>query len=215
MGQDIYYADSLEALKAFASKRETLGVVERTPPQEANGFFDLLMKEPPFYIIGIVSKEHATANIRQVLDGNFSKKVTGHDFYGEWIAEMAQTAQVFCDIQKTESIGYWVGSQRGCARYHIDNVPLRMLVTYAGMGTEWVPDEAVDKAAYHAGASNEKIVKDPSAIRFMNAWDVAVFRGGPSGLLHRTPDAALNGPSVLMRLDHPSFWDNILKRQPL
>ena len=126
---------------------------------------------------------------------------------------MAQTAQVFCDIQKTDSLGYWIGSQRGCSRYHIDNVPLRMLVTYAGVGTEWIPDDAVDRNAYHAGAPNEKIVKDPSAIRFMNAWDVAVFRGGPDGLLHRTPDAALSGPSVMMHLDHPAFWESILKRQ--
>ena len=76
-----------------------------------------------------------------------------------------------------------------------------------------MPDEAADRKAFAAGAPNEKIVKDPSAVRFLSTWDVAVFRGGPKGLLHRTPDAALNGPSILLRLDHPSFWDEIMKRR--
>ena len=45
----------------------------------------------------------------------------------------------------------------------------------------------------------------------MNAWDVAIFRGGKNGLLHRTPDIALDSPSILLRLDHETFWNNVLK----
>ena len=44
----------------------------------------------------------------------------------------------------------------------------------------------------------------------MKTWDVAVFkgnkfRGREEGILHRTPDAALHLPSLLMRLDNSSF----------
>ena len=53
----------------------------------------------------------------------------------------------------------------------------------------------------------EKIVKNKSALQFLKPWDIAVFRGGPDGLLHRTPDAALNNPSILMRLDNLSFLE--------
>jgi len=35
------------------------------------------------------------------------------------------------------------------------------------------------------------------------------FRGGPKGILHRTPDDALNGASILMRLDREDFWENV------
>ena len=81
-----------------------------------------------------------------------------------------------------------------------------MLVTYAGLGTEWLPDEAVDRQAYATGEPNEKIIKDPAARKYIGQWDVAIFRGGQSGLLHRTPDEALNGPSILMRLDNKTFY---------
>ena len=58
---------------------------------------------------------------------------------------------------------FGVGSKRGCKRYHIDNVPYRLLVTYAGKGTEWLPDEASDRGAYDRGETNENIIKDQSA----------------------------------------------------
>ncbi len=39
---------------------------------------------------------------------------------------------------------------------------------------------------------------------------IAIFRGGPKGNLHRTPESALKGnSSILMRLDDKSFYKDI------
>ena len=43
--------------------------------------------------------------------------------------------------------------------------------------------------------NNEQIIKDKSAIRYINKWDIAIFRGGENGILHRTPNSALDGSS--------------------
>jgi hypothetical protein len=43
----------------------------------------------------------------------------------------------------------------------------------------------------------------------MGEWDISIFRGGGTGLLHRTPDDALNGHSILMRLDNKDFGDTV------
>ena len=94
-------------------------------------------------------------------------------------------------------------------RYHVDNVPQRLLVTYFGEGTEWLPDDAGDKIAYLNGEPNEKILKDPKKKQFVNEWDIAIFKGGLKGLLHRTPDSALHKHSILLRLDHANYWKNI------
>ena len=74
-----------------------------------------------------------------------------------------------------------------------------------------MPDEAVDRDAYTNGEPNKNILKDISAKQFINKWDVAIFKGYPKGLLHRTPDTALSDSSVLMRLDHSGFWKKIQK----
>ena len=80
-----------------------------------------------------------------------------------------------------------------CPKFHVDNVPARLLCTYRGAGTEYVPD----------GFEN-----DPQRVRQVNRGAVALFRGGawsgdqPTGLLHRSPDpAAGTGPRLLLVID--------------
>jgi len=208
----IFKAADLNQLPEFPKREDQLAIVERESPEGAEAFFQKLM-QAPFGIAGRVRKESAASDIKDILEDEISAELQSDQFYEHWVSDMAEVCKSFCDTQGSDAVGFWLGSERGCRRYHIDNVPLRALVTYAGTGTEYLPDEAADRRAFADGAPNEKIIKDASAIRFMKAWDVAVFRGGAQGLLHRTPDAALNGPSILMRLDHPSFWDNILKQQ--
>ena len=58
---------------------------------------------------------------------------------------------------------------------------------------------------------NEKIIKNTTKRKFIKAWDIATFRGGTKGILHRTPDSALKSPSLQMRLDHSSYLKNIEK----
>lgn len=208
---NVFQAAGLDDLIGFPQRKEPLGILPRQKPEAAAGFFEALM-DTSFGVAGTVRKSHAAEDIEYLLEDELPPSIKSHPFYGEWVADMAAVSRSFCDIQKTDETGFWIGSERGCSRYHIDNVPLRLLVTYAGTGTEWLPDHAADRQAYENSAPNEKIVKDKDAIQFMNSWDVAVFRGGKGGLLHRTPDAALSGPSVLMRLDHPSFWERAMRQ---
>ena len=87
---------------------------------------------------------------------------------------------------------------------------MRLLVTYFGKGTEWLPRDACNYSAYYNGESNEKIIKIKNKSRFIKPWSVAIFKGqkfkgGTKAILHRTPDEALNKKSLLMCLDSESF----------
>lgn len=203
---------TLEKLPDSLRQQDQLAIVERKPPEQADVFFQKLT-QTPLRIIGQVSKKSSIEDIKYLLEEDVPEELQADLFYAHWILDMAQVCETFCVTLGSEAVGFCLSTERGCRRYHIDNVPMRLLVTYAGQGTEWLPDDAADRTALARGAPNEDIVKDPSARQFMKPWDVAVFRGGPKGLLHRTPDRALNGASVLMRLDHASFWDNILKQR--
>ena len=78
-------------------------------------------------------------------------------FFENWLVDMSKVCKIFCSIQSEKRISFWLGSKRGCKRYHIDMVPYRLLVTYAGQGTELLPDDAADRKAFFNGKSNEKI----------------------------------------------------------
>ena len=198
------FDNEINNLFNFSERDSKLEVVTRQKPAGAVPFFQQLVASP-FWASGIVRKNDALNDIETILADTISPELQKQAFYEVWVDDMANVATLFCKIEKSNSIKLWVGTNRGCSRYHVDNVPRRLLVTYDGKGTEWLPDEAVDRAAYTKGEPNELIVKDPSSKRFIDEWDIAVFKGGNGGLLHRTPDEALASPSVFMRLDNINF----------
>tara|TARA_Y200000002_G_C22462295_1_gene570910 strand:- start:42 stop:713 length:672 start_codon:yes stop_codon:yes gene_type:complete len=206
---DAYKPSYLENLPKFNMEQSQLALVERKALSGSSEFFRKLM-QTKFNIIGQVSRATSAADIRFLLEEDIPPKLQLDPFFELWVDDMANVCNVFCDVVGEDAIGFCLSTERGCRRYHIDNVPMRLLVTYAGEGTEWLPESASDREAFEGGMANEFILKDPSARQFVGLWDIAVFRGGPKGVLHRTPDSALNGPSILMRLDREDFWNNVL-----
>lgn len=93
-----------------------------------------------------------------------------------------------------------------CRLFHADHVGLRLLCTYAGAGTEWVADEAVDRARL---GDNRAAIRDPVAVRRLPRFAVAILKGhtwpgnAGRGIVHRSPDASPDRPRLLLCLDEP------------
>mgnify|MGYP001471087296 FL=1 len=204
--------DDIEKISEFSKQDYQLIEIERKNMNNSDSFFREIMYEP-FRVIGKISKKNSSEDIKRILRDIIPLSSQTNFFYKTWVSDMSEICQIFCDTLNSKSISFCLGTERGCSRYHIDNVPMRLLVTYMGQGTEWLPNEIANRAAFEEGLPNEKIVKDSSKIKSIKTFNVAIFRGGATGLLHRTPDSALKNPSILLRLDHESFWDNILKQQ--
>jgi hypothetical protein len=85
-----------------------------------------------------------------------------------------------------------------CRRWHRDCVPLRLICTYRGLGTQWVPP--VVSAEVLAQPDNDT----PQAMAFQAA-DVALFKGcgwpgqpHDGGIVHRSPLIAGTGMARLV-----------------
>ena len=93
----------------------------------------------------------------------------------------------------------------GCTLFHVDGVPLRLICTYFGAGTEWLPESAVDRACL--GTGGNRSVRDWNAVRSLAPGEVAVMKGEAypgntgRGLVHRSPHASPAAPRILMALD--------------
>jgi len=204
--------DDIGEISEFSKQDYQLIEIKRKNMNNSDSFFREIMYEP-FRVIGKISKKNSSEDIKRTLRDIIPLSSQANSFYKTWVSDMSEICQIFCDTLNSKSVSFCLGTERGCSRYHIDNVPMRLLVTYMGQGTEWLPNEIANRAAFEEGLPNEKIVKDSSKIKSIKTFNVAIFRGGAAGLLHRTPDSALKNPSILLRLDHESFWDNILKKQ--
>ena len=203
-----FLSKSAAKLKSFANSDDQVTIINRPPPPGSEIFFKKLTQFP-FISVGRVSKKFIRQDIKKILEEKIPAEIQNEQFYELWLNDMINMSDLFCNFLNDDSICFWLGSERSCKRYHVDSVPYRMLVTYAGQGTELLNDKGADRIAFINGMPNEKIVKDKSYIEFINQWDISIFRGGKNGILHRSPDSALNGQSILMKLDCGLFWEKI------
>ncbi len=116
-----------------------------------------------------------------------------------WLtADLAELLARLADLAQTRRLRVSFGAVRTdqCRKFHVDHVRYRLVTTYLGPGTEWVPEHAVDRAALAHPAScpcdaNKSIVRDEAAVRHAIAGDVLLMKGArhPSqrGAVHRSP----------------------------
>ena len=188
---------NMKSLTDFKKHNHQLAILNRKAPEDSNLFFSEL-NISPFSISGYVSLENSFKDISKLTEEKIPSNIKENLFYENWLKDMSEICKMFCLFQKKDKISFWLGSERGCKRFHVDMVPYRCLITYSGQGTELLPDNAADRNAFINGKPNEYIIKDKSAIRYLNKWDIAIFRGGNHGILHRTPESALNDSSTFL-----------------
>ncbi len=97
-----------------------------------------------------------------------------------------------------------------CRRFHTDINHLRLLCTYTGQGTLWLPDEAVNIKALKSRNTELEIAKDKNQIQQAGAGDVVILKGAlhPEGnaVVHRSPTIESSGEKrLLLRIDTNSF----------
>ena len=197
------------SINNFYKDDNYLNILDREMPNNSNKFFKTLISEP-FELNISIKKKNTFKDIKYHLSKQLLERVKDHVFYYKWIKDMSEISILYFNIIKKNRLNFSLKTARGCKRYHIDNVPVRLLVTYYGKGTEWLPRDACNYSAYYNGESNEKIIKIKNKSKFIEPWSVAIFKGqkfkgGTEAILHRTPDEALNKKSLLMCLDSECF----------
>ncbi|MEN9579960.1 MAG: hypothetical protein RJA70_2969 [Pseudomonadota bacterium] len=83
-----------------------------------------------------------------------------------------------------------------CRKFHVDYLRYRLITTYVGPGTEWVPDDSVRREALDHPPdcpcdANKAIVREAAAVRHAVAGEVVVMKGdrhpNRRGAVHRSP----------------------------
>lgn len=99
-----------------------------------------------------------------------------------------------------------------CPRFHVDHVPCRLVTTYVGSATEWLPDDKLDRRKLGLGNNGlpdhiSGIYQHQSDISQLMTGYVALFKGEKwignegGGLVHRSPQAASEEKRLLLTLD--------------
>ncbi|MCS6850224.1 MAG: DUF1826 domain-containing protein [Gemmataceae bacterium] len=118
----------------------------------------------------------------------------------EFLRDVERLATVCQAISQTDQLTIKLETVRSnlCERFHVDQVPWRMVCTYAGPGTEWLDDADVDRSRLGPGSGGlpdelSGLLRSGAVIHHMERYAVGLMKGARwpgqpgRGLVHRSP----------------------------
>ena len=131
------------------------------------------------------------------------RDVAGH---AGFVADVVWLVRAFACLVDARRIGLRLRllDKPMCPRFHVDHVPLRLITTYAGAGSEWLREDGMPRRRLGDPAAEPT---DPAAIEQLGAGDVALFKGEKwlgnegAGIIHRSPQATSTERRLILTLD--------------
>nr|BFD38650.1 DUF1826 domain-containing protein [Pseudomonas sp. FFPRI_1] len=181
-----------------------LSLWQRRLPAHIADFGELLLSlnEPLAESLCLeLADEEAVPNLQGLASG-FSD-LEGYDGF---IADVSWLVSAFACLLGARRVGLRlrVLDKAMCPRFHVDHVPVRLITTYAGIGSQWLREGVMDRQQLgQAGAEP----RDPALIQQMGSGAVALFKGEKwhgnegFGLIHRSPQPAPGERRLILTLD--------------
>lgn len=126
-------------------------------------------------------------------------------------ADIHQVLDMFTCLFDAKILGLRINTLEHamCPRFHTDNVGIRLITTYYGLATEWLPHQLADRSALGAAFASQintvgAITDHESNIQQLSTGDVALFKGelwGDNegrGIIHRSPALTADQPKRLV-----------------
>ena len=171
----------------------------------AGAVAEFLAQSQRFEKVMTVSPESARAQI---------SAATGGTAPSELVEDAGILVEMFCELFGLQRAGLRLVTldRAMCPRFHVDRVPCRMLTTYSGVATEWLPHQAVDRTKLGPGSGglpdvDSGLFSSPDQIRRLDCGHVALLKGElwsgneDAGLVHRSPSVPADQSRLLFSLD--------------
>lgn len=126
--------------------------------------------------------------------------------YEGFIADISWLVSAFACLLGAKRVGLRlrVLDKAMCPRFHVDHVPVRLITTYCGIGSQWLKEGAMDRR--HLGSA-EAEPQDNLLIEQIASGEVALLKGEKwhgnegFGLIHRSPQLASGERRLILTID--------------
>lgn len=173
-----------------------------------------------------MARQHPGFSLRQVVPANMDAESLAKQLPApegslqQSRIAFAQDLKLLCEMYAClfdlDQIGMRISAlnRAMCPRFHVDHVICRLICTYFGSGTEWLPESSVTRSALgiidvkpdiaDAVAHNQSCEPD---IRTLREGSVGLLKGEKwpgnegRGLVHRSPAASADQPRLIVTLD--------------
>lgn len=194
----------IEVLTEVLHDDVNLAVWQRRLPAQIEDFATALLAqgEP---LAHAMTLELPRADSEPSLDGLLARYA---DLPGQaaFLADVAWLVRAYACLLDARRIGLRLRAleQAMCPRFHVDHVPLRLISSYAGVGSQWL-EEGVMARGRLGQVSAEP--QDAALIQQLQAGHVALAKGEKwqgnegRGLIHRSPQPPAGERRLLLTLD--------------
>lgn len=165
---------------------------------------EFLTLNPTFQKEMILTPQDALSRISESFDNNMT----------EVSEDIALLVEMFCYLFELKQAGMRlkVLDKAMCPKFHVDKVPCRLVTTYQGIATQWLPHELVDQTKLGWGCngfpdSESGLYQSERDIQQLDCGHVALIKGTlwkgneNAGLVHRSPGLIANEKRLILTLD--------------
>ena len=196
--------DTPKALTGILDDGVNLALWQRQLPAQIADFGRLLLSlnEPLAESLSLeMPGDDAEPNLHGLASG-FSDL----EGYEGFIADVSWLVSAFACLLGAQRIGLRlrVLDTAMCPRFHVDHVPVRLITTYAGIGSQWLKEGAMDRRQL---GKPDAEPEDNSLIQQITSGEVALLKGEKwhgnegFGLIHRSPQPAPGERRLILTLD--------------
>jgi hypothetical protein len=167
-----------------------------------------LDESPNFKIITTMSSNDALAEVSQFANGTIPTELAG---------SIALHVDTYCKLFKIDSVRLSLTAINHvmCPQFHTDRVTCRLITSYCGPATEWLPHDAVDRSKLGLGNNGlpdhlSGLYEHDDDIQQLDCGDIALLKGTlwaereNAGQVHRSPSVGPGERRLLLTLDFGS-----------
>lgn len=177
-----------------------LAVWQRTLDEPVVRYTQWLMAQPQGFGWQEVIKGGDSADLA-------ARKLPHHPDRQGFIDDFAEVVAMFCCLFDLEAVGLRLRiiTRAMCPRFHTDRVPCRLITTYGGTGTEWLPGRCDGQLQLDVNADSGDATLIPT--QGVGSGHVALLKGDAwhgnerLGLVHRSPQLTAQQKRLLLTLD--------------
>ena len=200
-------SDTADVLAYIYEENINLTTWQRTlSPELISASQQLLASDHTFRISTSVTPEETFEALYGILGANTAAKLISND--------IAEIVEMFCCLFDLEQVGLRLTTldKAMCPKFHVDRVVCRLITTYSGIATEWLPHNVIDRSKLGMGSKGKSdaesgIYHAVSDIQQLNSGDVSLLKGESwignegGGLVHRSPQVTNENKRLVMTLD--------------
>ena len=166
----------------------------------------VMASSPDLQLSEVISVKSAEDQLQEILGADDASVELRHD--------VLELVDMFCCLFDLERTGLRLATlnRAMCPRFHVDHVPCRLLKTYKGIGTQWIPHDVVDRTKLGVDHHNQPdemsgLFQSETDIENLQSGQVALLKGERwegnegAGLVHRSPGLDKGERRFLLSLD--------------